>query len=197
MNDLGELRWLARTVAPGAVTSAALPSPALVSTRRSECRDYLRWWINHPDLTGRFARKTRWLRWLPTPVLTWILLTLGYDGLIYSSDAGIIGHVFFQRRGNALHGFSTAVSDEFAGSGYSVLMVLDYVAYASSTAGIVKARIGTGQNNVTRRLLERLQKHADQLGWNVSADGWVTFPQSSPDRDLSPAAIADRHRCAS
>src|SRR5690349_4034275 len=119
MKELEELRWLARAVAPGAVTAASsqLPTPILVSTHRAVCRDYLRWWIANPDPSGRFARKTRWLRWLPAPVLTWILLALGYDGLIFVSEDGIIGHVFFQRRGDALHGFSTAVSDEFAGCG--------------------------------------------------------------------------------
>jgi len=87
--------------------------------------------------------------------------------------------VFFQQHGSALHGFSTAVHDGFEGVGHSVVMMLDFVVYAAHTPGITAARVGTGQNNTARRLLSRLRRHADALGWRVDEDGWVTF---SPTR---------------
>jgi len=103
------------------------------------------------------------------------LLARGYDGLVYPQLDAIVGHVFFQRRGSALHGFSTAVDEAFDGEGYSVVMVLDYVAYGAQLPGITELRIGTGRNNTTRRLLARIKKHERHLGWRVSPDGWVRF----------------------
>jgi len=54
-------------------------------------------------------------------------------------------------------------------------MVLDYVAYAAQWPGITRARVGTGRNNATRRLLARIKKHERGLGWQVGDDGWVVF----------------------
>jgi len=103
------------------------------------------------------------------------MFALGYDGLIYLDGAAAVGHTFFQRRGTDLHGFSTAVSPPFEGAGYSVLMQLDFVTYASGRPGIVRARVGRGTNNVTQRFRERLKAHEQALGWTVEADGWVRF----------------------
>jgi hypothetical protein len=203
MGDLSGLRWLARAVTPGAVTAGLpqLPPPVLVSANlTTACREYVCRWIANPDPSGRFARKTRWLRRLPAPLLLRVLFALGYDGVIYVTEAGIIGHVFFQRRGAAVHGFSTAVGEGFDGHGYSVVMMLDYVAYAASIPGVVKARVGTGQNNVTRRLLARLKKQERRLGWHVTPDGWVGFHADSWDQDRPPAdtqASSTTDKCAS
>ena len=90
-------------------------------------------------------------------------------------DGRVIGHVFFQRRGAAVYGFSTAVNASFDGHGYSVAIVLNYVTYASQMPGVVRARVGRGQNSVTKRFLQRLKKHERQLSWRVDPDGWVTF----------------------
>jgi hypothetical protein len=163
-------------VRTGRKGSLQLPMPDLVSRDRTRItRDYLVWWITHPDPAGAFAARTRWLRWLPASLLLRILFALGYDGLVYVNDEVVVGHVFFQRRGSELHGFSTAVSEPFGASGYSVAIMLDYVAYASDVPGIQRARVGRGQNNVTRRFLQRLRKHERQLEWRVDADGWITF----------------------
>lgn len=156
--------------------SLEIPSPVLASTHQTrEVRDYLLWWITHPNPAGTFAARTRWLRWLPA---TWLLRTmfaLGYDGLIYLKDDQVIGHVFFQRRGAEVHGFSTAVSERFVGYGYSVVILTDYVAYASQVPGVNRARVGRGQNNVASRFLQCLKKYEKQLAWHVGQDGWVTF----------------------
>jgi hypothetical protein len=158
-----------------------LPMPIVVTQDRTRiARDYLVWWVRHPDPSGMFAARTRRLRWLPSPLLLRLLFARGYDGLLYVKDGAVLGHVFFQRRGSDLHGFSTAVSEPFAGAGYSVMIMLDFVAYASQVPGIVRARVGRGRNNTTRRFLQRLSKFEDRLGWRVGADGWVTFREPAP-----------------
>ncbi len=179
--ELSNLRWLAKRVldGTGARLIEDLPDPALVSRACSLddflVRDYVVRWALHPDRGGAFARRTRWLRRLPRRWLARLLLLLRYDGVVYRREGRILGHVFFQRHGDALHGFSTAVA-EHGGRGQSVVMMLDYVAFASQFQGIARARIGRGQNNVTRRLLERLQKHELELGWRVRVDdGWIDF----------------------
>src|SRR5262245_45392485 len=112
--------------------SLDVPTPTLASRHLTPAvREYLLWWITHPDPAGTFAAKTRWLRWLPAPVLLRAMFALGYDGLLYLKDDRVVGHVFFQRRGAETHGFSTAVSEPYDGYGYSVVIMLDYVIYAS------------------------------------------------------------------
>jgi hypothetical protein len=168
-------------VRAGRKGSLELPAPVMVSQDRTRvARDYLVWWIRHPDPSGMFAARTRRLRWLPSPLLLRLLFARGYDGLLYVKDGAVVGHLFFQRRGSDLHGFSTAVSEPFAGAGYSVRIMLDFVAYASQVPGIVRARVGRGQNNTTRRFLQRLSKYEDRLAWRVGADGWVTFREPAP-----------------
>jgi hypothetical protein len=178
--DLSTVRWLARQVLAlerNALTDA-VPQPRLVSVHgrsRGPVRDYTLWWIANPGPGSTFDSRTWWRRRLPARCALWVLTALKYDGLVYLHDDTIVGHVFFQRHGSRLHGFSTAVHDGFEGGGHSVVMMLDFVAYAAGTPGITAARVGRGQNNTTRRLLSRLERHADALGWGVDEDGWVTF----------------------
>jgi hypothetical protein len=154
----------------------ALPAPALASRHQTiAVRDYLAWWVTHPNPVGAFAARTRWLRRLPASWLVKTMFALGYDGLVYLDGGAVVGHVFFQRRGPDLHGFSTAVSPPFEGSGYSVVMMLDFVSYGARCPGIARARIGRGANNVTLRFTERLKARERELGWTVEADGWVRF----------------------
>ena len=161
--------------------SLELPTPVLVSRHRTRvARDYLIWWIRHANPSGMFAARTRRLKWLPGPLLLRVLFARGYDGLIYLKDGAVVGHLFFQRRGAELHGFSTAVNKPFAGAGYSVMIVLDFVTYASQVPGIVRARTGRGQNSTTRRFLQRLAKYEDRLSWKVGEDGWITFREPAP-----------------
>lgn len=181
--ELANVRWLAQEVLPRSVSlSQDLPVPSLVSTHlrfsTRTVRDYVLWWVTHPDPRSRFAARTRWLHWLPRGLIMRAIMGLGYDGLVYPQRDAVLGHAFYQRRGNALYGFSTAVDESLDGHGYSVVMMLDYLAFASQTPNITKARVGRGQNNVTRRLLARIKKHEGQLGWHVSEDGWVTFPSA-------------------
>jgi len=180
------VRWVAQSVL-GRAHAALLqevPTPQLVSAGLAAASPplerYLLNWARHPQVGGTFAAKTRWLRWLPDAWLLRLLTARGYDGIVYFREQSVIGHVFYQRHGDELHGFSTGVAPELDGRGYSVVMMLDYLAHASGLPGVVRARVGRGRNNATRRLLERVAEHHEELGWSVSADGWVTF--STPAR---------------
>jgi hypothetical protein len=185
--DLSIVRWLAHQVLSLGRNelAVAVPPPRLVSAHagsKGPVRDYALWWIGHPSPGSTFESRTWWRRRLPAPWVLWALTALRYDGLVYLQNDTIVGHVFFQQHGSALHGFSTAVHDGFGGGGHSVVMMLDFVAYGACTPGITAARVGTGQNNTTRRLLSRLQRHADALGWGVNEDGWVTFSPTGSNR---------------
>lgn len=172
--------WLRSQVISPAVLRVAeeVPAPLLASAnlRHSRLvRDYVLWWIRNPDVGSDFAEKTRWLRWLPGAFLLRAMTSLAYEGMIYSRGSSVLGHVFFQRRQESVFAFSTAVHRSVDGQGYSVVMLLDFLAYASRLSGITRARVGRGQNNVTSRLLARLKARETLLGWQVDADGWVTF----------------------
>lgn len=179
-DDLAHVRWLARRVlARGlAGVSSQVPAPQVLSAcvnGSRAARDYAVWWVRHAERGGTFEARTRGLRLLPGSVILRLLFALGYDGLMYERDGRIVGHVFFQRHGAALHAFSTAVDGTPEAAGFSVVMLLDFLAYASERPKIARARIGRGNNNTTRRLLERVGARADALGWRVDLDGWVSF----------------------
>ena len=138
-----------------------LPDPVLARAHQTGAvRDSLVWWATHPNPSGTFAARTRWLRRLPRAWVVSAMFTLRYDGLIYV-DAGAVGPPFDR-------------------GGYSVVMLLDFVAYASQVPGVRRARIGRGQNNVTRRFLQRLKAQETALGWQVDLDGWVHFAPATP-----------------
>jgi hypothetical protein len=196
--DLPNVRWLARQVLPLERNEFALavPPPCLVSAHtksRGAVRDYALWWIGHPSPGSNFESRSWWWRRLPPSGVFWALAALKYDGLVYLDNDTILGHVFFQQHGSRLHAFSTAVHDGFEGAGHSVVMLLDFVAYAACRPGITAARVGTGQNNTTRRLLSRLRRHADAVGWTVSEDGWVTFERPGPSGRPAPITKSPRH----
>jgi len=177
--DSARARWLGAAVMPTSIRylSSQVPVPVLASTESTDgaLAEYLHLWITNPDPAGQFSAETRWIACLPEPARARMLFTLGYDGLLYVKDDTIIGHVFYQRHGGSIHGFSAAVNDAFDGNGYSVVMMLDFVAHAQSTPGVTRVRVGTGQNNLTRRFLERIKSHETDLAWHVSVNGWITF----------------------
>ena len=95
-----------------------------------------------------------------------------YDGLFYLDAGSIIGHCFFQRRDAELHAFSTWFSESHRGGAWTIAC-LDFMAYASSCPGVVRARFGTGDPG--DRLLVPLQQHSARLGWRVRRGAWVDF----------------------
>jgi hypothetical protein len=155
-----------------------LPAPvqvrvALASNAR--VREYVLGWARHPQTGGTFDARTRWLRRLPGSWLLQILTALGYDGIVYATDDTVIGHVFYQRHGADAHGFSVAVDAAHEGRGYSHVMLMDFLTFASRQAAVRRARLGRARNNVTRAALDLVRKEELRLGWRVSDDGWVSF----------------------
>lgn len=177
--QMGGLRWLAESLLPDNEPGLRdLPAPSLmrVLLRRSpRVRGYVLRFARHPEAGENFHARTRWLRRLPAAWLVRMLIALGYDGIIYVRGETVIGHVFYQRHGDTLHAFSTAVNEVFEGRGYWRVMVLDYVAYAAQRPDIVGTRFGREGNAMARRLLRRIKEHEERLGWRVHSDGWVRF----------------------
>lgn len=180
-SELPAVRWLRQQVieSDSDATAANFPAPSLVSANlgctSGVLRDYVLWWITHPDRGSDFAVRTRWTRWLPAPMLLRAMMWLGYDGFLYLRGDHVLGHVYFQRRGSSMYAFSAAVDPELRGKGYAVMMIMDCLAYASQLPGITQARVGRGNSEYNSRLLARIRTHEARLGWKVDADGWVAF----------------------
>jgi hypothetical protein len=141
-------------------------------------RDYVLRWARYPESGGDFDLKTASLRLLPDALLLRALLRFRYSGLVFTREEAVIGHVFYQQHGDALHGFSIAVNAPFQGHGFAHVMAMDYIAYASQRDDIAAVRIGRGRNTFVRELLDLLGQHQERLGWRVRADGWIEFPRS-------------------
>ncbi|MBB5051489.1 hypothetical protein HNQ36_001443 [Afipia massiliensis] len=56
----------------------------------------------------------------------------------------------------------------------------DFMAYASTCPGIVRARVGTGHPG--DRILRPLKLFSDDLGWRVRKGAWVDFCAPDPAR---------------
>jgi hypothetical protein len=181
VSELTAPRWLAQRLLDNRSRGALreLAAPRLVSRELAGgdpgVASYVLWWVRNAERGGRFAAKARWLRWLPAPVIFHLLLRLGYDGLIYIAENAVIGHLFFQRHGDSLHGFSIGVDRRRQGRSYPLVIVLDFLAHAASSSGIVRARVGTGRSRFCRLPLEIVKRRETELAWRVGADGWVSF----------------------
>ena len=175
---LRSVRWLAELCAV-AGPSAPLPRLASELLQDPECvattKDYIAWWMRHPDKGSTFESRIQTLRDAPDETAMSELVRRGYDGLIFSHEGVIAGHVFFQNHGTDLAAFSASVSQSFRGGRLWATFSLDFVAYAASLPGIWRASVGTGKNLVARLLLKLIRPHASQLGWRVNDGGWIDF----------------------
>lgn len=175
---LHEVRWLATDLIP---STRDVPLPWLASQCLGDreigpkVNAYLLEWIGSAHPESLFARRSKKFRWLPGAPLLRFMIWSGYDGLLYFSEGEVAGHAFFQKRGDALHGFSTAVDPSQTGGGHSVIYMLDFVAYGASHPGIAAVRVGTGNTNASRRLLARVKAKEGTLGWRVTEDGWIHY----------------------
>lgn len=172
------VRWLANLCA---VAGPAAPLPQLASEllQEPECaattKDYIAWWMRHPDKGSTFESRVQALRDAPDEAAMSVLARRGYDGLIFPHEGVIAGHVFFQNHGTQLAAFSASVSKDFRGGRLWAVFSLDFVAYAASLPGIHRASVGTGKNLVGRLLLRLIRPHSAELGWQVNDDGWIDF----------------------
>ncbi|HEX3576927.1 MAG TPA: hypothetical protein VHY33_00070 [Thermoanaerobaculia bacterium] len=144
----------------------------------STIRDYLLRCARSPRAGGTFDHVTASLRLLPDSLLLSALLRSRYSGLVFTRGEEVIGHVLDQQHGDTLHAFSIAVNAPLRKLCYAQVMLMDYVAYASQRDDIAALRLGRARNPFTRELLKTLGEHQQQLGWSVSADGWIEFSRS-------------------
>lgn len=172
------VRWLAELCG---VAEASAPLPRLASEMLadSECtaptRDYIARWMRNPDAGSTFESRTSLLHELPDEAAISLLVQRGYDGLIYPTEDGIAGHVFFQRHDSEVNAFSVAVTECFRGGRWWATFSLDFVAFAASASCNRRASVGTGKNHVARLLVKLMQPHASSIGWKVNDNGWIDF----------------------
>ena len=156
---------------------------------------HVAWWSRHPDAGSAFERAIDGLPDTSDASRVATLRALGYDGLLYRQHNKVIGHVFFQRHGSALHGFSCWADETLRGRVFFRVAVMDFLAHASQCPGIVRARAGGGHYPITTLVLTRLRRVADTLGWRLSDDGWVDFSTRDSDGgtgDPDPGALTVR-----
>ena len=172
---LRRVRWLAeRCGVPPADVFPQLAG-ALLDERAPAAVAHCCWWARHPDPEGQFAAAARRWSGMTDEALVTILWCKGYDGFLYRLHEEIIGHFFFQHHGTEMHAFSGWVAEPHREKKLLATFSLDFLAYASQCADVVWGRVGTGNHPITQRLLAPLTPHLPDLGWNVTADGWVNF----------------------
>jgi hypothetical protein len=178
------VRWLAELSGLPAAPYYPLLASAVVADRErmAAALQHIAWWSRHPDAGSRFERATRDLPDASDASRVATLQAQGYDGLLYFQHDKVIGHVFFQRHGSALHGFSCWADETLRGRIFVRIALMDFVAHASQCPGIVRARVGGGHYPLTTRVLTRLRRIADKLGWRLHDDGWVDFAARGASR---------------
>jgi hypothetical protein len=188
LSDAPSVRWLADLCGlPSSDARPLLVSKLLTTGSGDTVKAYLARCARGAPETTNFVRLTRHLHHLPDDVLLSTLIKQSYDGLVFAQHREIFGHVFFQRHGSELHGFSSAVHKPRQGRKLWAIFPLDFVAFASECDGITKARMGAGNSPITRHLVDILSPHTAALGWSVSPDGWVTFANEAPrSRPIPP-----------
>jgi len=134
---------------------------------------YVRNWVRHPDKRGSFYKKTRFISWLPGPVLISLMKKLKYDGILFEKEGKIAANIFFQRHGDTLHMFAIAVESAFENQGIAKQSVRYLIEHARSVRGITRLRIGAGRDPIVTSLYEGLRNDKAQLEIKVLKDGWV------------------------
>lgn len=193
------MRWLAELCGlPSAPYYPELASAVMANGEHmATALQHIAWWSRHPDAGSQFARAIRDLPDTSDASRVAALRALGYDGLLYWQHSKIIGHVFFQRHGSALHGFSCWADETLRGRVFFRVAVMDFLAHASQCPDIVRARAGGGHYPITTLVLTRLRRVADRLGWRLHDDGWIDFSTQDSDGaagDPAPSAPTVRPR---
>ncbi len=139
-------------------------------------RTHIGRWIKNPDPGSNFDKKTRLFRWLPIRILTAILFTAGYEGIVFLDEENtVVGHVFYQRHGDALHAFHWFIEPEHRGHKYMTEISNAFFEHARENPAVVNIRIGAGGNERIARLWETIRdgdiiptcglKAGDKMGW--------------------------------
>ena len=191
-DKLASVRWLAELCG---AADASTPRPCLASEMLADpqcvtpTRDYITWWMRHPDAGSTFESRTSVLHEFSDEAAIALLAQRGYEGLIYPVGDDIAGHVFFQNHGSEASAFSAAVTERYRGGKWWLAFTLDFVALAASASCNRRVSVGTGRSHLTRLLVKLLQPHASSLGWQVNDDGWIDFAREG---QLDPHVVRDR-----
>ncbi len=175
-------RWLAELC--GLPSLHCLPHLASIliaqGEHATEAAAHIGWWSRHPNAGSQFAHLVGPIPDIPDSQLFAALNQRGYDGLLYKMDGKVIGHCFFQRHDTELHAFSVWISEQHRGGTFMAIAGFDFIAYASTCPGIVRARVGTGHPG--DRVLRPLKRFSEGLGWCVRKGAWVDFCAPEPAR---------------
>jgi len=176
-SDTLSVRWLAELCGLPAAPYYPVLASAVVADREhmAAALQHVAWWSRHPDRGSRFERAAQDLPDASDASRVAALQALGYDGLLYFRHGKVVGHVFFQRHGSALHGFSCWADEMLRGRIFLRIALMDFLAHASQCPDVVRARVGGGHYPFTTLVLRRLRRIADKLEWRLHDDGWVDF----------------------
>ena len=150
------------------------------TTGGGELFSYIVWWIKNPDEGSSFDKKTRYIRWLPGSVLLWLLVQKHYGGFLFMDDrcSQVIGHVFFQRHGDAVHLFSMATRREMRGFGLGTDMIRESLLHVYADTSVNHVRIGAGGHPAVDKIWRKVVEGRLGLPFKVEPDekvGWAHF----------------------
>lgn len=124
--------------------------------RNQKATKHVSFWMKNPDPGSIFDKRTKLVRWLPTPLLMILLLAFGYDGVLLVSDEGeIIGHIFYQMHQGIWEAFSVYVREDLKGRGYASEMSREFIVLARKR-GARGFKFGKG----TKQSMVKLSKKA-------------------------------------
>src|SRR4051812_40219449 len=107
-------------------------------------RNYVINWVRNPDPRGKFAKRMKWLQWLPDDVILFALRKMRYGGNVLFAEGKPIGHVFFQRHGDDLHMFSIAVVKHLQGLGWAKHQLEVFLNEALADRTVQRVRLSAG-----------------------------------------------------
>lgn len=150
--------------------------------RDNTVRRHIAGWLNTPDPGSKFDKKTKWLRMLlPTALIVRILFAVGYQGLIFLNDDGlVVAHVFFQKHGDTLHVFHWHVEEGERGHGYMKEATSAFFEFAHDNDAIVGVRITAGGSPRIAKFWDSIQNGTVQLPHGLKTGekmGWLFFPE--------------------
>jgi hypothetical protein len=170
------IRWLAEQCGLPDAPGPHLASQMIVrEPQTAGAVAHIARWSRRADAESNFARTTREIPDGSDEQRVAALLARGYDGLLYLEGGVIVSHLFFQRHGEALHAFAAWTEDRLRASGLMMIAAMDFIAHARATRGVVRVRIGAGDNPLGQRMLAPVKPVAARLGWRLREGCWLDF----------------------
>jgi hypothetical protein len=118
---------------------------------------YIANWIRNPDPGSKFDQKTKYFRWLWMPIVIRILFLAGYEGILFIDDNGtVVGHVFYQKHGDAFKVFSWYINEGERGAGLMTMMTNTFFEHARNAPHVTHVWVGAGGNERIARFWEKI-----------------------------------------